>query len=660
MTSSAPAEDYLIVKHLPAFARRVLVVGCAREGLGRALRARGVPECHAIESDPIRAARARSDFDSVIDMPAPPAAPPFPEGYFDGMLFPQGLDYLENLGGTLASLAPLLAAQGYVLIEIPNRRYWRGDGTGSDPDDMGERVKVPGLALYGVFRELDPESQMVHPDRDGTLVLGGVAHPISAEVDRLNLIATDFVFIAVQPHYDAITHAGTLFDAGHPDWAYEVLSMIPAAYLEDDAICANVFSDIMLCQLALDKGALAWDARLSRFAIAQEAFYRATARMPRLHVAYQCQAQFWHRLDNDDMASRLLRSVLRVAPDDGSFAQLARYQPARISIEDEAPEWREPDRPPRILFITHLRPHYGLDILYDGLCTVLGSSNVTDIPWKPSLHGQPPREMENYPCMFSRPGRPIAFDALLARLEQGGYDAVLFGDLEYGIERGAARRIIQASGRTPLFIVDEQDDAKDSRREVMEYLNVDSVAGYFKREMLVGADYGPKSYPLPFAYPDLRVPHDVEGPRNTPLFWAGHRQFGLRRLYLEHIEAARGIRLDAVFDQADYVRALLDARIGLNIFGCGFDTVRYWELPAHGCMLLSERLPIRIPHNFRDGESAVFFDDMQDLEEKLDYYLTHPDEAREIARAGHEHFKRYHTGSMRARQLLAWMRPFLA
>jgi spore maturation protein CgeB len=72
-------------------------------------------------------------------------------------------------------------------------------------------------------------------------------------------------------------------------------------------------------------------------------------------------------------------------------------------------------------------------------------------------------------------------------------------------------------------------------------------------------------------------------------------------------------------------------------------------------MLLSERPPIRIPHNFREGESAVFFDDTQELEEKLAYYLIHREESLAIARAGHEHFKRYHTGSARARQALAWI-----
>ncbi len=77
-------------------------------------------------------------------------------------------------------------------------------------------------------------------------------------------------------------------------------------------------------------------------------------------------------------------------------------------------------------------------------------------------------------------------------------------------------------------------------------------------------------------------------------------------------------------------------------------------------MLLSERLPIRVPLNFVDGETAVFFDDLGDLEEKLTYYLVRPDESAAVARAGHEHLKRHHTGAARARQLLGWIETTLA
>jgi hypothetical protein len=636
----------------------MLVIGCGQPELGRLLRERGVPEIHAIEPGPAFGEGGptemdiRVQFDSVLDTPLPSDTLPFPNGYFDCIVFPEATKCHDRLPETLASLAPLLAPNGYMLIETRNSRHWRGDGTGSAPEDMAVPVESAGLILYGVLKALDPECAMIEPDPEGNMILGGNTYRVSNESERHALIVTDYLFLAVHADYDPLSHAGALFDAKHPDWAFEILSMIPALYLEQDDVCANVFADMMLCQLAMDKASANWEERLARFATAQEAFYRAVARMPRLHMLYRCQAQLWRRVGNDNMAARLLRSILYVSPDEETAAQLGQVRPVRSVRSVRSVRQISEPRQPRILFITHPRPHYGLDVLYDGLCTVLGANNVTEFPWKPSLHGQPPKEMAHYPCVFNRPGRPTDIDAVIARLEQQHFDLILFGDLEKRLDRNAARRIVKAAGKTPLAIVDEQDDAKDSRREVIEFLDIESISGFFKREMLEGADYGPNAYPLPFAYPDRRVPQGVDGPRNTPVFWAGHREFGLRRLYLEHIESALGLKLDTVYDQADYVRALLDTVIGLNIFGCGFDTVRYWELPAHGCMLLAERLPIAIPHNFRDGESAVFFDDTQDLEEKLRYYLVHLDEAREIARAGHEHFMRYHTGSMRARQFL--------
>ena len=72
-------------------------------------------------------------------------------------------------------------------------------------------------------------------------------------------------------------------------------------------------------------------------------------------------------------------------------------------------------------------------------------------------------------------------------------------------------------------------------------------------------------------------------------------------------------------------------------------------------MLLAERPPIRIPHNFIDGETAVFFDDLPELEEKLTYYLAKPQEAARIAAAGHRHFLKYHTTAARAGQLLGYL-----
>jgi len=219
--------------------------------------------------------------------------------------------------------------------------------------------------------------------------------------------------------------------------------------------------------------------------------------------------------------------------------------------------------------------------------------------------------------------------------------------------------LVDAAGGTPLFVVDQEDDPCDNRGMALAHLGRERIDGYFKREMLACVDYGPGVFPLPLSYADGRVPDVVAGDRGTPVFWAGHRRYGLRRLYLETVEKRLGTSFDRVYTPEEYVRALADSRIALSIFGFGFDTVRYWEAAAHGCMLLAERLPIRIPHDFEDGVSAVFFEDLGDLEAKLEHSIAEPDEAAAIAQAGYEHLKRYHTASARAGQMLGWIQRVL-
>ena len=211
------------------------------------------------------------------------------------------------------------------------------------------------------------------------------------------------------------------------------------------------------------------------------------------------------------------------------------------------------------------------------------------------------------------------------------------------------------AGTCPVALMDALDEFTDFRDRVATHLQFNDFAAYFKREKHRAIDYGTNSYPLPFAYDQRRaLEASPTNPRES-FFWAGHRMFGIRRLYLESLEKHLGTTLDTMYTPEEYVQRIQGAAIGLNCFGMGFDTVRYWELPAHGTMLLSERLPIEIPYDFVDGESAVFFDDLSTLIEKLSYYETHPKETAEIAHAGHARYWQHHTNQARARQLLGWM-----
>ncbi|MDZ4859682.1 MAG: glycosyltransferase [Candidatus Hydrogenedentes bacterium] len=467
-----------------------------------------------------------------------------------------------------------------------------------------------------------------------------------------------YVAFAVHAGYNPLAHARELLQNGNAGWAYEVLQQIPEPLLQDPATRAHVAAEKQVCLLAWDRAANE-TGRLERFFRSQIAFYDAIAHAPLAHEVYLCQGEFWRRLGDESMRQRLLRSVLHVAPEPRIASMIgepaAPYVPAKDLIP---PAWNPPAKLPRVLFIMHPRPHYGQDVLYDGLCTVLGDENVVEFPYKPTLHGEKPAELAHYPCMFNRRGTAYSPAQLLAQLGEGAFDLIIYGELEQYVDQATARAIAHTRGNAAMVLFDAQDDPLDHWAEMCEFAAFQFPL-YFKREMLACWNYGEHTAPLPFAYPDHRIPDTVEGERTDDVFWAGHRQFGLRLLYLEHLEKRFGFNLAKTYSQEEYTQALSRARLGLNIFGFGFDTVRYWEVPAHGAILLSERLPIRVPYNFVDGESAVFFDDLPELADKLAHWIARPDEARAIAAQGHALLKRRHSGSARAKQLLAWVQARL-
>ena len=55
---------------------------------------------------------------------------------------------------------------------------------------------------------------------------------------------------------------------------------------------------------------------------------------------------------------------------------------------------------------------------------------------------------------------------------------------------------------------------------------------------------------------------------------------------------------------------------------------------------------------FVPGEDFVYYESREDLLEKIDYYLAHDDERRQIAASGHEKIAQAHTFDHRVREIL--------
>ena len=469
--------------------------------------------------------------------------------------------------------------------------------------------------------------------------------PLDADGRLSTVPAAHLLRLVLPPGYDLAEHMHRLVLAGKAVDALELVRNFRDDLFAGDDERGRVATGEMLALFALDR-ALGENDRLNRFATALEAFHRATTLLPRAPMAYEVLGAFWQRIGRPDMRVRVSNSICHAY---GGDCQPVPAPP--VCVEQAVPV---ATRASRVLMILHNDSDFGTDTLYDGLCEILGDDNVVEYPWKPTLHGKQPENTMGYPCLFQRGGEALPLEAVSAQLEAGYFDAVLFSDTLGNLPTAEVARLAAAGRGVPWYVLDMWDQPGDYRAEIVARLPGIAVRGWFKREKIVSCDYGDAVHALPFAFAEqFAISPAWEG--RDGVFWAGKPVCGGRRLVLEYLSKRFSLELGATFAQAQYKQRLSSSLIGLCLFGNGFDTVRYWEIPAHGVMLLAERPPIEIPNNFVDGESAVFFDDLGDLEEKLTHYLAHPGEALRIARAGHFHYRQHHTATARAQRLLSLM-----
>src|SRR5262249_44590338 len=108
---------------VPAGARSVLDVGCARGATAELLRKAGVERVVGIEPDASEADEARLHCDLVIDRPLERVGEEFP-GEFDAVLFGDVLEHLSDPSDALARVRPWLSSAGVVAATVPHVGHW--------------------------------------------------------------------------------------------------------------------------------------------------------------------------------------------------------------------------------------------------------------------------------------------------------------------------------------------------------------------------------------------------------------------------------------------------------------------------------------------------------------------------------------------------------
>lgn len=321
----------------------------------------------------------------------------------------------------------------------------------------------------------------------------------------------------------------------------------------------------------------------------------------------------------------------------------------------------------RILHLNFRQCESGQDPIYDGLCRILGPENVIEYPKKPSLHGGPPAGYRWYPCYFNWP-EFYSDKEKIQLLKNNWFDMILVAcgsvkDWSTGsrfqerITKGREEfsemyeLAMEKSKTIPTYALDTGDESGLNTRIRKEF----NCIKYFKREYLEDITGGdPTVIPLSLCLAENYVPEKIVGSRINLPFFAG-KSYANRKDFIDYYESF-GKPNTRNLSQRQLNAEMLKYRIGIDLPGFGEDTIRHYEVPARGEMLLCHRVKIKRENDFIDGKSAVFYEGFEDFKNKLNYYLKHESEADKIRMAGRKHFLKYHTGTARAKELIRKMK----
>jgi hypothetical protein len=343
---------------------------------------------------------------------------------------------------------------------------------------------------------------------------------------------------------------------------------------------------------------------------------------------------------------------------------------------------------------------YLQDVVFHGLATVLGPANVIEYPPIARYHGEPPPNWQGADhwaqlwFTFSQPP-PITLRELLATA-----DAVVIGSI--GPKNLlAVKDALSTRRRIPVVFIDGADDfyvrrihslvdvyckrevllrgAASHSREVARRAHRLLRRRREQRDPLLDQTHVARAsnrglVPLPFAWigelpSRSRQEYDIAflGSHNTSVDLTTRKTHvrgvvfeekqHVRFLLVEQLRrlAAEGLAVRVLAEgerlsRSEYLATLSRTRIGISVRGSGFDTQRYWEIPACGATLLAEPPRIVIPKNFENGREAVFAPVR--AMPQIVRALSERDADR-IAQAGHEALATRHTSVQRAERVRA-------
>jgi len=318
----------------------------------------------------------------------------------------------------------------------------------------------------------------------------------------------------------------------------------------------------------------------------------------------------------------------------------------------------------KVLFIGSKSYDYMQDILYSGLVKVLGIRNVIEFSWNKKYH----LPYKKYPKNLG-----YFKNSLLSsiHLSKNDYDLVVLASTKPDSFSSYIKIASKIPVTTPVVLIDGGDrpeiggdlDRLGTPQLLEKAQAIRDFDFIFKREMKLNKAYDKNVVSLTFGFNLSRLPSQLPNNKKYDVaFWAGESH-PIRTKALNKLQhqfdcdtngTIKGVDLENFSRTGTfYLEELAACKINLSLRGGGFDTLRYWEIPAVGSLLISEPADIIIENNFIDKKHAVFCDpSVDDLLDLCRYYLKNYSKREKIAKNGNQHLLKYHTDIVRANFLL--------
>jgi hypothetical protein len=320
----------------------------------------------------------------------------------------------------------------------------------------------------------------------------------------------------------------------------------------------------------------------------------------------------------------------------------------------------------KILFINSIDSDGVQDLTISGLTKLLNPKNIIEYPWNRFYH----LPLRKYPANLGYTDKSL-LSSILSKLRNKSYDFVFVGSAKPSCFNNYLSIIENIPASTPVIFIDGGDfdmiggdllrlKSFDLYEKAIQQRKFNGV---FKREYLIDKNLGDNVWPLQFSFNFERMPLDLPYQNIYQVAFWGVESNPIRTNALEILKGKfdcdeNGTKKGQKFHKykrraQNYLRELTNCKIVLNFPGVGWDTQRYWEVPALGKFMISYKPQIKIPNNFINGTHCVFCnDDLSDLLDKCEYYLINEKEREEIALASKEHARKYHSNLSRANYIL--------